>query len=108
MSTLIIPTYNRKIELVELCSIFLGDRWAKAYLACVLANLYGTLWVFSTVFGKTLSTYMVYVGVMDSFSQYIISLLLLFVIVIPGSLLDFKDQVRSLIVVYDGVDAIVG
>eukprot|EP01036_Dinobryon_divergens_P035718 gene35718-46340_t len=66
---------------------------AKAYLACVLANLYGTLWVFSTVFGKTLSTYMVHVGVTDSFSQYIISLLLLFVIVIPGSLLDFKDQI---------------
>lgn len=85
----------RKIELVELCSIFLGDRWAKAYLVCVLANLYGTLWVFSTVFGKTLSTYMVHVGVTDSFSQYTLSLFILLVLVIPGSLLDFKDQVSS-------------
>ena len=78
---------------MELCSIFLGDRWAKAYLVCVLANLYGTLWVFSTVFAKTLSTYMVYFSVTDPFSQYIASLLLLFAIVIPGSVLDFKDQV---------------
>lgn len=84
---------RRKIELVELCAIFLGERATKVYLVCVLANLYGTLWVFSTVFGRAVASYMNNFGVTDSSTQFVVSLIILAVIVIPSSLLNFKDQV---------------
>jgi len=79
---------NGRVEMTELCRMFLGER-AKQAFACVIAvYMYGTLWAYITVFAKAFA-------IVFNFSPYSYQLyLVLFAfIVVPLSLMELSEQV---------------
>jgi hypothetical protein len=79
---------DRKFELPELCSLFLGNTAQKIYTAFIIVYMYGTLWAYSTVFSNAFAAH-VPIG-QYSYHMYLI---LFGCIVIPMSLMEFSEQV---------------
>ncbi len=85
--------YARKLEITELCNLFLGDRGRKAYSLTIIVYIYGTLWAYSTVFANAFASHL-NIGE----HSYLFYLLLFACIVIPFSLREFSEQVTVQVV----------
>ena len=84
--------FRRKFEIPEMCYMFLGKRGIESYTLCATLYLYGTLWAYSSVFGKDFSTYAaVFSG--SLYFNYVIYLVFFAVLVVPASLFEFHEQV---------------
>ena len=81
---------KRKFEITELCEIFLGNKGKLAYAVIICVYMYGTLWVFATVFAHALSSHFPLGS--PQFS-YLIFLVLYGMIVVPVSCLELTEQV---------------
>ena len=77
-----------RVEMTELCRMFLGERAKQAFACVISVYMYGTLWAYITVFAKAFA--MVF-----NFSTYSYELyLVLFAfIVVPLSLMELSEQV---------------
>ena len=81
---------KRKFEITELCEIFLGNKGKLAYAVIICVYMYGTLWVFATVFAHALSSHFPLGS--PEFS-YLVFLVLYGMIVVPVSCLELTEQV---------------
>ena len=83
----------RKMEITELCDLFLGEYGRKAYSVTLIVYMYGTLWAYSTVFANSFAahlnigpySYPFYLGVFAA-------------MVVPFSLREFSEQVQVQVV----------
>ena len=81
-----------KMELPELCDIFLGPSGRNAYCAAIAVYIYGTLTAYCTVFAQSLSSH---VPIFDSLqSNYDMYLALFFVCVVPLSCRELEEQIE--------------
>jgi len=80
---------EHKIDLPELCQIFLGEWGFNAYAIAILCYSYGFLWAYASVFGSAMATVLP-LGDIDSYPLYI---LLFALIVVPMSFLELSEQV---------------
>lgn len=80
---------DRKIELSELCRIFLGPIGAGTYTAIIALYMYGTLWAYATVFANAFAAYLD-IGA----NSYGIYLVVFAIFVIPISLMEFSEQIQ--------------
>jgi len=77
-----------RVEMTELCRMFLGERAKQAFACVISVYMYGTLWAYITVFAKAFA-------IVFNFSTYSYELyLVLFAfIVVPLSLMELSEQV---------------
>jgi hypothetical protein len=85
--------YARKLEITELCNLFLGDIGRQAYSLTIIVYIYGTLWAYSTVFANAFASHL-YIGKYS----YLFYLSIFAVIVVPFSLREFSEQVTVQVV----------
>lgn len=85
---------DRKFEITELCDIFIGTAGKRFYAGIISVYMYGTLWVFGTVFGNSLSThFQEYLPLSLVPYSYHIFLALFASIVVPISCMELTEQV---------------
>lgn len=82
------PFHERKLEITELCDIFLGPFGKHVYTAIVSIYMYGTLWAYATVFANSFAAHL-NIGTYS----YQFYLLVFGCIVGPVSLMEFSEQV---------------
>jgi amino acid permease len=82
------PLAERKLELIELTSMFLGPIGEKIYLIIITVYMYGTLWAYSTVFGTSFASHLS----IGTYS-YEFYLLIFALSVVPLSVMEFSEQV---------------
>ena len=82
---------HQKFELTELCELFMGTSFKNLYTAVICVYMYGTLWVFSAVFGKALA-YHLTLGGNEEWS-YAFYLFLFACLVVPTSCMELREQV---------------
>lgn len=82
------PDQSCRVEMTELCRMFLGERAKQAFACVISVYMYGTLWAYITVFAKAFA-------IVFNFSTYSYELyLVLFAfIVVPLSLMELSEQV---------------
>jgi len=81
---------NRKFEVSELCHLFLGPTGRQFYTCMITLYMYGTLWAYSTVFAKSLSSHLpLSVSYEDNYTIYLV---LFTVGVVPLTLVELNDQ----------------
>ena len=86
---------SRKFEVVELCSMFLGDKGSSTYIFTLGLYMYGTLWAYTSVFANACSyalplSKMFGVGVDD----YLVYVAVFASVVVPLTCMELKEQVR--------------
>jgi len=81
---------GRKFEVTQLCHTFLGRRGRQFYTCMLTLYMYGTLWAYSTVFAKSLSSHLPFpVSYEDNYTIYLV----LFALgVVPLTLVELNDQ----------------
>lgn len=79
---------TRKLEINELCEMFLGKKGKLLFTLLIVVYMTGTLWAYGTVFANAFAAHLN----IGSYSYYIYLLLFSFV-VIPASTLEFSEQV---------------
>jgi amino acid permease len=84
----IIAPHDRKLEIVELTSMFLGPWGQHAYAAIIIIYMYGTLWAYCVVFAKAFASHLPIFA-----SPYVFYVVVFGMVVIPVSLMEFKEQV---------------
>jgi len=82
---------SHKWELPELCDLYLGTKVKNSYMVAIGMYMYGTLWVYSCVFSKALSTHVTLFASEDM--SYYIYLVLFACLVIPTSCMELREQV---------------
>ena len=81
-----------KLEITELCEIFLGAQGRNAYSCSIAIYIYGTLTAYCAVFAESLSSH---IPVFDSeTSNYSFYLSIFFVTVVPMSCLELNEQIE--------------
>jgi amino acid permease len=85
--------FARKLEITELCNLFLGDWGRQAYSIILIVYIYGTLWAYTTVFANSFAAHLS----LGDWS-YQIYLVLFALIVVPFSLREFSEQVNVQVV----------
>eukprot|EP01039_Chlorochromonas_danica_P005395 gene5395-5933_t len=83
-----INNHVRKLEINELCEIFLGPNGKLIFTLLIMIYVTGTLWAYGTVFANAFAAHLN----IGSYSYYIY-LFLFACMVIPASLLEFSEQV---------------
>ncbi|KAJ1434039.1 transmembrane amino acid transporter protein-domain-containing protein [Ochromonadaceae sp. CCMP2298] len=79
---------QRRMELTELCALFLGYQGKRVFSVLIMVYIYGTLWAYCTVFAKAFS------AVFDlGAASYYIYLSVFAVIVVPLSCMELAEQV---------------
>lgn len=88
----LLTVQKSKLETTDLCLLFLGRKAGRIYILCIILYVYGLLWTFATVFGKSMTeafpiftlsdedSYLIYVGVFALF-------------VVPLSFIELREQV---------------
>ncbi|GMH77050.1 hypothetical protein TL16_g07278 [Triparma laevis f. inornata] len=86
---------SRKFEVVELCSIFLGEKGSSLYIFTLGLYMYGTLWAYTSVFANACSYALPMEKVLgvDGLDDYIIYVFLFASIVVPLTCMELKEQV---------------
>ena len=85
---------KRKFEISELCDIFLGSFGKQIYTCVICVYMYGTLWIFGTVFANSLSSHFhEYLPLTLRNYSYPIFLTVYALIVVPISCLELTEQV---------------
>ena len=85
-------TAVRRIEMTELCGIFIGKPAKQAFTYLIGIYMYGTLWAYCTVFANAFSTQLSFGEGWEEVSYY--SYLFLFALmVIPLSLMELSEQI---------------
>ncbi len=81
----------RKLEITELCGIFLGPLGERTYTITIAMYMYGTLWAYTTVFANAFATHL---SIADGENtSYYIYILTFAAIVVPVSIMEFSEQV---------------
>eukprot|EP00519_Triparma_laevis_P008143 CAMPEP_0182503332 /NCGR_PEP_ID=MMETSP1321-20130603/15133_1 /TAXON_ID=91990 /ORGANISM="Bolidomonas sp., Strain RCC1657" /LENGTH=479 /DNA_ID=CAMNT_0024708485 /DNA_START=47 /DNA_END=1482 /DNA_ORIENTATION=+ len=85
---------SRKFEVVELCSMFLGDKGSSTYIFTLGLYMYGTLWAYTSVFANACSyalplSKIFGVGVDD----YLVYVAVFASVVVPLTCMELKEQV---------------
>ena len=83
--------HKHKYEITELCDMFMGSNFKNIYTVVICVYMYGTLWVFSAVFGKALAYHMTIAGSEDW--SYAFYLFLFACLVVPTSCMELREQV---------------
>lgn len=78
----------RKLEINELCDMFLGPYGKASFTLLIAIYMTGTLWAYGTVFANSFAAHL-NIGEWS----YFIYLLIFSAVVIPASLLEFSEQV---------------
>lgn len=86
-------TPPRKMEITELCDLFLGERGRQAYSFIIIVYMYGTLWAYSTVFANSFAAHL-NIGPYS----YHFYLAIFAAMVVPFSLREFSEQVNVQVV----------
>jgi len=81
-----------KIEIPELCELFLGMNARRLYTLLISIYMYGSLWAYSTVFANALAV-QIPLPLVDWNISYCIYLVVFGMIVVPSSCLELKEQV---------------
>ena len=81
----------RKIEITELCTIFLGPVGQRLYTCTISMYMYGTLWAYTTVFANAFAAHLSLTHIHDT--DYMIYTLIFALVVVPVSLMEFSEQV---------------
>ncbi len=85
-------TTVRRIEMTELCGIFIGKPAKQTFTNLIGIYMYGTLWAYCTVFANAFSTQLSFGEGWEEASYY--SYLFLFALmVIPLSLMELSEQI---------------
>lgn len=77
-----------KFEMTDLCDIFLGRHGRQCYTCMISLYMYGTLWAYSTVFSKALTSHLP-IGPYSNICYLILFALL----VVPPTLMELNEQV---------------
>jgi len=86
-----------KIEIPELCELFLGMNGRRLYTTLVSVYAYGTLWAFSTVFANAFATHLPLYGA-GFYLSYGFYLIVFGSIVVPASCMELREQVTFQVV----------
>ena len=81
---------TRKFEIVEMCTLFLGGNARRAYMATLGLYMFGTLWVYTTVFGHAMASTVQVVGVVET--DYLIWVAVFAVVVVPLTCMELREQ----------------
>jgi amino acid permease len=81
----------RKFEIVEMCSMFLGSPARAAYMVTLALYMFGTLWVYTTVFGHAMSTTISLTGAIET--DYLIWVAVFAAVVVPLTCMELREQV---------------
>ena len=79
---------NRRIEIIEMCDLFLNPLFHYLFAFCVIVYLYGTCWAYCTVFANAFGAQL-NIGPLS----YMIYLFVFFVLVTPFSLMELSEQI---------------
>lgn len=83
----------RRIEMTELCGLFMGKTAKQTFSYLIGIYMYGTLWAYCTVFANAFSTQLPFGKGLDEVSYY--SYLAVFaLLVIPLSLMELSEQIH--------------
>lgn len=82
----------RRIEMTELCGIFIGKPAKQAFTYLIGIYMYGTLWAYCTVFANAFSTQLCFGEGWEEVSYYAY-LVLFALLVIPLSLMELSEQI---------------
>jgi amino acid permease len=82
---------NRRIEITEMCDLFLGKTGKQVFSFIISVYMYGTMCAYCTVFAQSFEAE---VGGEHSKLAYYLYLLLFAIMVIPLSLMEFTEQVH--------------
>jgi hypothetical protein len=85
-----------KIEITELCEIYLGRKGKAAYSIFVSIYMYSLLWAYSSVFGNALAAHVPIFG--DQNIDYLIYLLVYAMLVVPLSCIELNEQKKFQVV----------
>lgn len=88
VTTDIVPAQERKLEIIELSGLFLGNLGQQIYAGVIIVYMYGTLWAYCAVFAKAFAAHLPL-----SPSPYVLYAIIFGILVIPASLMEFKEQV---------------
>jgi amino acid permease len=86
-----------KIEIPELCELFLGIKGKLIYMVMISICMYGCLWCYATVFSNAFSTHLP----INDYSYYIY-LFIFSVIVIPLTCMELREQVTFQVILAIG------
>mmetsp|Transcript_60439 Transcript_60439/g.118974 ORF Transcript_60439/g.118974 Transcript_60439/m.118974 type:complete len:517 (+) Transcript_60439:45-1595(+) len=86
---------TRRIEMTELCDMFLGPAGRRAFSFIIGIYMYGTLWAYCTVFAKAFAVQFALRGEEnpDEGSTYYIYLFVFSCVVVPLSLMELSEQI---------------
>lgn len=86
------PREEQKLEITELCLMFLGTSGRNAYSICIAIYIYGSLTAYCSVFAESLGSH-IPVFASDR-SNYNLYLSVFFVSVVPLSCLELNEQIE--------------
>lgn len=102
---------NRRIELTELCQLFLGRNGRNAFSCIISVYMYGTLWAYCTVFSKAFAVQFALTEGEhpEEGASYYFYLFIFGCLVIPLSLMELSEQiyVQVTLTIFRGVMLVV-
>lgn len=86
---------KRRMEMTELCDMFLGPNFRSAFSMIIGIYMYGTLWAYCTVFAKAFAVQFALQGEEhpDKGVTYYIYLFVFACLVVPMSLMELSEQI---------------
>lgn len=82
----------RRIELTELCGIFLGTAGKNIFSCLISIYMYGTLWAYCTVFASAFAA-QIPLGSHENDVSYFVYLIVFAAVVVPLSLMELSEQI---------------
>jgi amino acid permease len=86
---------TRRIEITELCELFLGSNGRRVFTLLICIYMYGTLWAYCSVFAKSFAVQFALADETqpEEGSTYLIYLFVFGCIVVPLSLMELSEQI---------------
>ncbi|GMI07992.1 hypothetical protein TrLO_g97 [Triparma laevis f. longispina] len=81
---------QRKFEIIEMCTLFLGPTGGRAYVTTFSFYMYGCLWAYSSVFANAMAQTIP----LNSSDDYAIYVIIFAVVTVPLTCMELREQVN--------------